>query len=283
MDNLDIPYNENYVIMGKEFVDTCDERKITLETVSKHIVFIYNDINLVPNKVFYNWKQLNPDYKIIFFNFEDGVYLLEKKLGIKYKTIFNKITYAPHKSDFFRLCFLYVYGGIYSDIDNYPIRMIEDFITPFKNITFCTSLSINNNSIAQAIILSTKQNSIIKQNIDTYLEISNKLDDNINNKNYSGAALAGTNIMYNNILNILMEHNQIKTTIRPHTMYIIKETHKDKIFFNKIVLLDEYTPNGSWKNSFMRTGFHTVIKCRYDDYPWFGHNRNPDQGYETFY
>ena len=82
--------------------------------------------------------------------------------------------------------------------------------------------------------------------------------------------------MYNTILNILIYKKQCKLNIRPHTKYSFIEEHHEKPVRNNIVFLDEYTPDGRWQNSHMRTGFDNVITCRYKDYPWFGHNRNPD-------
>lgn len=278
--NLDKPYNGNYVITGKYFVDTTDENSISKFEIPKQVVFIYNDIKLVPNKVFYNWKRLNPDYKLIFFDFKDSAYFLEKKLGTDYKQHFNKITYAPHKSDFFRLCFLYIYGGVYSDIDNEPLTPIETFYNKFDGITFCTTLGLNNTSFAQAIICSTRNNTYVDICIKEYL---NKFNLFSNLDNYKGQDLTGTTLMYNCILNILINHKETCINILPHFQYIIYENIDNVRFVNKLCLLDEYTPTGRWQECCMRNGYETVLRCRYTDYPWFGHDRNPPEQYLTNY
>jgi len=277
-------YNGDYVINGRDFVDSIDENTISKFDIPKNIVFFYNDIKLVPNKVFDNWKELNPDYKLIFFDFKDSAYFFEKKLGLEYKTHFNKITYAPHKSDFFRLCFLYVYGGIYSDIDNVPLNSINDFYKPFNDVKFCTSLALDNNSFAQALICSTRNNLYLDKCIKEFVSRLETLKEMEQYKlNYSGAYLTGTVIMYNAIRNLLIERKETCDIIRAHTEYVVYEDIDNIRFANKMVLLDEYTPNSLWQNAYMRTGYDTVIKCRYEDYPWFGHDRNPDTGYETNY
>jgi mannosyltransferase OCH1-like enzyme len=278
--NLDEPYNGNYVINGKYFVDTIDENSISKVDLPKQIVFFYNDINIVPNKVFYNWKRLNPNYKLIFFDFKDSAYFLEKKLGTDYKEHFNKITYAPHKSDFFRLCFLYVYGGIYSDIDNEPLKPIETFYNNFENIKFCTALALDNNAFAQAIICSTRRNTYLDICIKEYL---NKFYSFKTLDNYKDQDLTGTSIMYKCIKKILLDHKQTYTNLLAHTQYIIYEDIDNMRFVNKLCLLDEYTPSGLWQECCMRTGYETVLKCRYPDYPWFGHDRNPPEQYLTNY
>lgn len=276
------PYNGNYVIMGKDFIDTTDENKISKFEIPKHIVFFYNDLKLVPNKVFENWKKLNPDYKLIFFDFKDTAYFLEKKFDNEHKNYFNKITYAAHKSDFFRMCFLYIYGGIYSDIDNEPLTSLNDFFEPYDNIKFLTCLSLTNNAFAQAIISTTRNNSFMKKCLDDYISVLEQLKNNPRYAvNYKGAPLSGTGKMYNAIKNILIENKQLKNNFLAHTKYVVFEKYDKKTFANSIVLLDEYTPNGRWQNSHMRTGYKTVLKCRYENYPWFNHDRNPVGGYET--
>lgn len=277
----ELPYNQNYVVLGKDFVDNTDPLSININSIPKHIVLFYNELKLVPNKVFDNWRIMAPGYNIIFFSFKDASYFLDKCFNKDYKMYFNKTTYAAHKSDFFRLCFLYKYGGIYSDIDNVPLININKFYNPYNNITFMTALSLNNNSFAQALITSTRNSSCLKCGLDEYINIYSRLEINHrDNKNYDGADLAGTKIMYRTIVKLLTDNKAIKNNIiRPHTRYIINEKVNNVLFKNNILFMDEFTPNGRWQNSYMRTGFDTVIKCRYDDYPWFDHRRG--NGYQT--
>lgn len=281
---MEDPYNEDYVIMGKEFVDKTDENTISKFEIPKHIVFIYNDIRLVPNKVFINWKKLNPNYKLIFFNFEDASYFLQHKLNKNYKNYFNKITHAPHKSDYFRMCFLYIYGGIYSDIDNVPLKPIESFYQPHENIKFLTCNGISKTAFAQAIICSTRLNSYIDKCLQEYINILENLKIRpIYYKNYSGAPISGTRIMYDTVRKILIDNKQTDDIISVNKKYVVIEDIDRKRFENNMVLLEEYKPDGRWQNSHMRNINDTVIKSRYDDYPWYGHERTPKEGYETYY
>jgi len=269
------PYNQDFIILGKDFVDNTLVDSIDINIIPKHIVLIYNELNLVPNKVFNNWKKMAPEHKIIFFSFKDAAHFLEKCYNKDYKKYFNETGYAPYKSDFFRICFLYKYGGIYSDIDNIPLCDTNKFYEPYTNIKFITSLSLNNNSCAQAIIISTRENPVLKHSLDEYITTYNSEYDIHND--YS---LSGPKILYKSIVKLLSENNSIRNgIIRPHTRYSITETINNKSWRNNILLLDEYTPDGRWQNAYMRSGYNTLVKCRYDDYPWFGHNRGSD--YET--
>ena len=87
--------------------------------------------------------------------------------------------------------------------------------------------------------------------------------------------------MYNTIKDILIENKQTRSVLLAHKKYVVFEKKDNKSFANSLVLLDEYTSDGMWQHAQMRTGYKTVLKCRYDNYPWFNHERNPVGGYET--
>ena len=257
------PYNGNYVIMGRDFVDTLHESSIQENLIPKHIFFTYIDINLIPNKVFDNWKKLHNDYKLIFFNDEDCIYFLIKKFGVDYASYFDKIDHPPHKADFFRLCFLYIYGGIYMDIDIKPIESLNEYFLPYKkeDVKFLTSLAMNNSGCFQAIIITTKNNDIIKKNIDVYLDrIKNLKSCSIT------FCLGGVKIMYDVIKDTLVQNKVItKTTnLIPHKLYKINNQ-------NTILLLDEFSPNGKWWDGMVRNGYKNLCRSRYANYPWFKH------------
>lgn len=264
------PYDGDYVIMGKDFVDTTDESNISKLDIPKHIVFTYSHLKLVPNKVFKKWKELNPDHKLIFFNDEDCKYFLEKKFNKEYSMHFDKIKQGAHKADFFRICFLYIYGGIYSDIDIEPYKPINIWIKPYNDIKFCTVLANNNKSCFQAIIFSTKKNIILYLNIKKFIEIMTLIKDQ---NNYHGAPVIGTTIMYNTIKKILIDNKVIKAwgdiMLEPHKNYLLNEKVDNKEFKNYILLLDEFTPDGKWWNCCVRSGYDLLCRSRYQDYPWF--------------
>lgn len=258
----ELAYNDNYVINGKNFVDTVDESNIADSIIPKHIMFTYVDISLVPNKVFDDWRNLHNDYKLIFFDDDDCIYFFIKKFGISFASYFTKIEHPPHKADFFRLCFLYKYGGIYMDIDIQPIESLNEYFAPYKreDVKLITSLSMNNRGCFQAIIITVKNNIIIKQNIDAYVNLMKNL------KTFGGAPLGGVQIMYDVIKKILVENKiiSIVSPLVPHKLYKISSD-------NNVLLLDEFSPNGWWMNCYVRNGYKNVCKSRYDNYPWFKH------------
>ncbi len=85
-----------------------------------------------------NWKILNPDYEIkLYDNVLCKQFLLEE-YGQLYVDIFDYLTDGPIKADFWRVCILYKYGGVYSDIDNEPLVPLKDFIEPDVDFVTCS-------------------------------------------------------------------------------------------------------------------------------------------------
>ena len=108
-----------------------------------NIYQIYHDKKLIPSFVEQHIKNLNPDYNYNFINFEEGKEIIKNEFPdqtIKDK-ILNCIDNYPrycHKSDLLRYCLLYMYGGIYIDVDLKPLipfnkmKMSDiDFFTSF--------------------------------------------------------------------------------------------------------------------------------------------------------
>lgn len=104
----------------------------------------------IPPIVFDRWKNLNKLYNIDFSLDNDCIFFLNKYLNKYIANLFKKIKIGMYKADLWRLCKLYINGGIYADVDLVPhINMnILD-----KDITFYSCLAIDKNSIFQAFIM----------------------------------------------------------------------------------------------------------------------------------
>ena len=87
---------------------------------------------------------------------------------------FINIPYGPIKSDLWRLCILYIYGGVYSDIDVYPIKPLRFYIK--NDLTFIVPIScqrstfIKRPEICNAFIASVKGNPILKDCINIIIQ-----------------------------------------------------------------------------------------------------------------
>lgn len=103
---------------------------------------IYHDKTLIPAYVKQHITTLNPHYEYKFIDFNEGINIIRN--NIHNESLKNKILYCMdnypricHKSDLLRYCLLYIYGGIYLDVDLKP-DIPFDKMKP-NGITFFTS------------------------------------------------------------------------------------------------------------------------------------------------
>jgi hypothetical protein len=118
------------------------------------------------------WQSLHPDYEIHLYDDSMIKNFLLNEYGELYVNIFDYLNSGPIKADFWRLCILYKYGGVYSDIDNDPLVKLEDFIE--KDVDFVTCSSYIHYNYNPNFIVSNKGNSILKNCIDWYIHKYNK-------------------------------------------------------------------------------------------------------------
>jgi len=105
----------------------------------------------VPDYVFSRWKLHNPEYTIEFSLNEDCEKFIETHFNTYVSELFKSISKGAYKADLWRLCKLYIYGGIYADIDLIPHITLDNLN---KDITLYSCLSIDNGSIFQAFMAS---------------------------------------------------------------------------------------------------------------------------------
>lgn len=117
--------------------------------MNKTIYMTYKTIP--PHYVFKRWKALNPDYNIEFSLDKQCYDFIKTHFNQHVAELFTRIPQGMHKADLWRLCKLYINGGVYSDIDIVPYLKLN---TLDKNITFYSCLSIYSSAVFQAFIAS---------------------------------------------------------------------------------------------------------------------------------
>ena len=141
--------------------------------MDKNIILTWKN-NDVPSYVIQKWKDLNPDFDIIFFSDDEIIKFLAEEYNESYSTFFSNIKFGRYKADFFRYCYLFKRGGYYFDIDIEPILPIREIIG-YKNeldpdrINYCTVLSVMEQHIFQAVLFSDASSPILKMCIDDML------------------------------------------------------------------------------------------------------------------
>lgn len=104
----------------------------------------------VPNIVYNRWKKRNPSYNIELSLDAECILFLERYINRFVASLFNYIPRGMYKADLWRLCKLYINGGVYADVDLVPHLKIDNLN---KDITFYSCLTPRTKSIFQAFII----------------------------------------------------------------------------------------------------------------------------------
>ena len=118
------------------------------------------------------WTRLNPEYTFHAYGNDECINFLMVNFGRLYVNIFNSIKDGPIKCDFWRVCILYINGGVYADADIQPLVPIREMLE--NNVHFMTSGVYTFAKVNPHIIISTPRNPILKDCIDIYVDFFRK-------------------------------------------------------------------------------------------------------------
>ena len=124
-----------------------------------------------------NWKKLNSEYEIKLYDDELCKKFLLDEYSQLHLDIFNFLKDGPIKADFWRICIINKYGGLYVDADIEPLVPLNKFIENDDYFVTCISMNFNKNHLHFQLnphfILSDKNNIILQNSIDRYIEYYN--------------------------------------------------------------------------------------------------------------
>jgi hypothetical protein len=124
--------------------------------------------NDVPCTILSSWRQLNPGYSIEFFTDHDCFQFLKTYFNDDYADFFNEIPYGAIKADWWRLCVLYLWGGVYVDIDVQPLSI--DWDTILKDCDGFTAIGLFDDSMFQAVMAFPQGCPLLQKNIQVMFE-----------------------------------------------------------------------------------------------------------------
>jgi mannosyltransferase OCH1-like enzyme len=87
----------------------------------------------------YKWKLLNKKYIIKLYDDDMCECFLLNNYSRLYYDIFKFLKDGPIKSDFWRICILYKFGGVYADVDIFPLESIKNFMENDIDLLTCSS------------------------------------------------------------------------------------------------------------------------------------------------
>lgn len=115
-----------------------------------------------------DWKLLNSEYNLNLHDDADCKSFLLNEFSQKHLDLFNFLADGPIKADFWRICILYKYGGVYVDSDVQPLVPINIFLEDDVDFFTCTSYGSNFNP---NFIMAKAGDTFLKKCIDVYLQM----------------------------------------------------------------------------------------------------------------
>jgi hypothetical protein len=192
-------------------------RRYRSTNMNKTIYMTYH--SKLPSFVTSRWLHLNPDYRIDFSMDADCISFLQTTFGRNIAELFKYIPRGMYKADLWRLCKLYIHGGVYADIDLVPHFKISAALDSGSCVygsgaTFYSCLSMSYNSIFQAFMKHSRARSPL---------ILGCLISFLINKPYTDIDNGPTRDMYRFLLYNIRHQTGVGTTIAPHTRYTLRQ------------------------------------------------------------
>ena len=145
-------------------MDRSDAQMCTVKSKESwpHIIHItYKTKESIPPIVVTRLQEMNPEFKIHLYGNAECEAFLETYWGQEYAELFRFIPHGPIKSDLWRACILYTYGGVYLDLDVQLQKPLLNVIQ--SNIDFATSGSWNAYCVNPIIMVSRPRSHILKE------------------------------------------------------------------------------------------------------------------------
>lgn len=143
--------------------------------IEKIIHFIWIDFKdelnkntIIPNKYLLNienCKKINEGYEIKIWNGYDCNNLVKTHFP-KYFKIYNNLKYPIQKCDIARLMIVYIYGGIYSDVDRLCIKSYDNLLYKYRKYNLILGKYKNYPHIFNDPIICNKNNKFISKCIN---------------------------------------------------------------------------------------------------------------------
>jgi len=141
------------------------------------------------------WITHNPNYAYFLYDDNDCEEFIKKHFNVNVYKAYCRIIPGAFKADLWRYCVLYIYGGVYVDIDTICFGNIDLFLN--EDIEFMTPNDLNNNNnigthnLFNAFIASTPNHPIL---LDCINRVIFNVENNItprSNLDFAGPGILG--------------------------------------------------------------------------------------------
>jgi mannosyltransferase OCH1-like enzyme len=111
----------------------------------------YESIPKEYNEIFKSWKTTNPDWEVKFYSYKDNEILVKKNFPWLYDT-YKNFYFDEQRLDMTKACYLYLYGGLYVDVNYLPLANIDPLFNKSNDELY---FAYNNNNNTQNTIVTS--------------------------------------------------------------------------------------------------------------------------------
>ena len=201
-------------------------------------------------------KKVNPEFNIQLFDDCDCREFIKNNFSENILTAFDTLKPGAYKADLWRLCILYINGGIYSDIkfnciNNFKFIALterEHFILDRPGYWKEGNIGLHN-----AILVAKSKNIL-------FLRCINKISENVKNKNYDYNSLypTGPGFLGEEYIKILrINESTINIQVELNKLDLCLDNHL--IIFNNVPIFETYKEYRDEQNQFAKTQHYTEL------------------------
>mmetsp|Transcript_4339 Transcript_4339/g.8312 ORF Transcript_4339/g.8312 Transcript_4339/m.8312 type:complete len:380 (-) Transcript_4339:44-1183(-) len=140
--------------------------------VYKYIWQTAKDKSDIPDKVKERIKQYAPNYDYRVHDDAEGEAFLAENFEQDIVDKYRGFKKGAHKADLWRYCVLYIYGGVYMDIETVLMRNIDEILSDASQSVSYTVLSVIPDTIMQGFIAVPARTEFMRKCIDDVMKVS---------------------------------------------------------------------------------------------------------------
>jgi len=218
---------------------------------------------------------VNPEFNIQLFDDNDCRKFIQNNFPENILSAFDTLKPGAYKADLWRLCILYINGGIYADIKLNCINNFKFIALTEKEHLVIDISNAGTIGLFNALLVAKPKNNL-------FLRCINKISENVKNKYYgfsdlypTGPGLFGEEYVKmlrenESTMNIQSELNKLDLCL-----YLPLPLKKEKIIFNNVPILEYYKEYRTEQNLFtkiqhygeiyrLKQIYNEIIDCNYN-------------------
>jgi hypothetical protein len=114
------------------------------------------------------WQDMNPEYQYFFFDALDCKQMIQNYFPADVLKAYDILLPGAYKCDLWRLCFLYLYGGVYVDCQTMPHKPLREILKP--DTLFCSAVDREDFALWQGFLCAAPRHPILRIGIEDIVD-----------------------------------------------------------------------------------------------------------------